>query len=103
MTASLFDSRPQPVTQEAPAVALIEQVTPPRRDYGANVSRVIEHKNGPFRRVLEGQVVTEYVILEMKNGVYLQETTKGDRYPSPWISRLLVETSLLSGLWREVK
>src|SRR5687768_2516504 len=102
MTGSLFDTRPPAPTPARQEPAPVAPPAPRRQSFGPGVVRVIEFKDGPFTRVLEGQAVARYYILEMRNGLYFQETTEGHRYASPWINREMVEASIAAGMWRVV-
>jgi hypothetical protein len=99
VTGFLFDQRPIPLAKEpriepSPAEAA-------RPQFGPDVARVIEHKRGPFRRVLEGSVVDEFRILELRNGAIVEETVAGLRRSST-VTRDLIASSLQGGLWREM-
>lgn len=99
MTGNLFDQRPPTPAPER--ARPIENAKVLRPDRTPDVARVIEHKAGLFRRIESGVVKFEFQIHELRDGRIFNVKTTGERWPA-YATRELIDSSIASGLWREV-
>jgi hypothetical protein len=101
----LFD--PPPIVREPSASDVLmdrSRLTEPSTLDRSDVRRVIQHKAGPFREVLEAKVTGRtFRILELHSGQILCEWENGERFPVPSISPVYVADGLKFGTLVEVE
>lgn len=100
MNLPLFDPPPADPA-ESPHKPCIKDTGFDRPD----VLRIVQHKAGPFRQLLNGQPSgREFRYVELQeHSLWIEFTDNGERIPAPALTAMLIDDGLASGMFVEVR
>lgn len=104
MTLPLFDTRPVALAREAEPTAADSIAADSIAATAGDVQRVITHKAGPMREIVEGAATgREFVILELIDGRFVRQFADGRRErATPATTRVMIDDAIRAGVFIEV-